>query len=603
MTTKETTVLSSNNLLPALGLANDTTWLACLYDNNKEYLQSKQTQITVIIPYYKRPITLAQTLNSLLRNEYNLSLIEIIIVDDGSPIDFRPDISFYIDRGLDIKYIWQADKGYRVSAARNIGLRAAKNDNIIILDCDLAVDPGFLRAHSNILNISSNVISIGLRDSYGISPETQTNDFLEKDPCLIGCFKKEDWRVTSWLRDNKGIEHSDFCWRLCSGGNIAFHKSIISKIGFFSEDFIFWGGEDLEWAYRAHKEGIYFHINKDAKAYHYDCREEEYQVDRYLNEDKKNQLLKDLVPIHNSQQETEGHTPYVSIFITSYNKATFITKAIESVSLATKYRHEIVIVDDGSTDDTEIRVAEIENNARQEIIFIKREHEGVEKTYRDCLSYCRGEFIAQLDADDELLPNSIDTIISHIDNSPIDIGYGKYTRFIDEETSVDLPLHSWTYPHCDRFLSIFQGMYTHPLRVFKRRSLQRVGGLRLLGLEAAVDFSLYSQLLMVTYGKFVDINSYKYRQIATSISNSKLNIQDTATKQVITDNAHRMIHSQDFSIAEVSRKKFEIKTEDTAFCVYLDHLGIRDQFLLQQLIKIIYRNPVLCIYDFFNTKA
>jgi len=588
--------LSNQHVLPVIGASNDTTWLSALYEHNKEYIDSKSIQMSVIIPYYKRPTTLEQTLNSVLRNEYDLSLIEVIIVDDGSPAHLRPDISFYVARGLDIKYIWQPDEGYRVSAARNAGIQAAKYDNIIILDCDLAVQTKFFKAHSNVLKISTNVISIGLRDSYGVTHEMQTSEFLEKDPSLIGCFKKEDWRLTSSIKEYKGIEHSDSCWRLCSGGNIAFHKSIISKIGLFSEEFNFWGGEDLEWAYRAHKHGIYFHINYEAKAYHYDCRDDEYQVDRQLDEAKKEYLLKDLVPPYHSRESTEGRIPYVSVFITSYNKANFITKAIESVALATNYRHEIVIVDDGSTDETENKVRAIKPAPLQEIVFIKNNHFGVEKTYSTCLSFCRGEFIAQLDADDELLPNSIDQLISQISGQPIDIAYGKYCRFINEETASELPTHSWTYPRCDRYLSIYKGMYTHPLRVFKRRTLQRTGGLRHIGLEAAVDFSLYSQLLMIAYGVFVDTDTYRYRQTTDSISNSQLKSQDLATKLVIIDNVRRTIKSHNFIVEEVSHKTFEIKIGFEDACLYLEHLGIEDPLLAHNLSVLFQKYPLQYIY-------
>ena len=149
--------LKPDQISQVVGLCNDTEW----YSQIRRTLESRGVQpeinLSVIIPYYKRPLTLRQTLLSFLQSSYDLSLVEFIIVDDGSDNANRPDIQAYSDLGLNVKYAWQPDLGFRLSAARNLGLGCASYDNVIIVDCDLVVSKDFLLEHAWPLSISTNI--------------------------------------------------------------------------------------------------------------------------------------------------------------------------------------------------------------------------------------------------------------------------------------------------------------------------------------------------------------------------------------------------------------------------------------------------------------
>jgi len=494
-----------------IGIANDTQWIHDIRKSLESKGVSPNIEISIVIPYYRRPHTLKQTLLSLSRCCYDLSKIEVLIVDDGSPYQEIPNLEF---SNLEIVYLRQKDKGYRLSKARNLGIRTSKFENIIILDCDLAVNEDFILEHSWPLFISKNVVSVGLRDSRKCVNE-DIQKFSKLDPSKIGELLSEDWRISTWL-GKPDFESSNFCWWICSGGNVAFHKSIFEDKGSFDERFVFWGGEDLDWAYRLYKRGRYFFINRDAKAFHFESKASEHQVSRVDYKDEKEQLLRELVPIYRNSERLEGEVPYVSVFMTYFRKGDHILDALKSIEKATSFRFEVVLLDDGSEDDLLDILDDLEENLRRKIKVIQKKHEGVEKAYIDCVKECSGEFVAQLDSDDLLLEGSIDTLVSKLINSVCDVAYGKYQKFYGSD--IQKLEDGWTFPLCIREKSIFESMYTHPLRVFRIRAFYRSSPFENLGINSAVDFKFYSKLLMTSYGLFVNQNTYLYRQHENSIS-------------------------------------------------------------------------------------
>lgn len=88
--------------------------------------------------------------------------------------------------------------------------------------------------------------------------------------------------------------------------------------------------------------------------------------------------------------------PVVSVVITTYNQADYIGAAIRS-AIAQDFTHrEIIVVDDGSTDDTPARV----DDFRQEILYLRQPNQGVAGSRNTGIRQARGEFVALLDGDD-----------------------------------------------------------------------------------------------------------------------------------------------------------------------------------------------------------
>ncbi len=107
------------------------------------------------------------------------------------------------------------------------------------------------------------------------------------------------------------------------------------------------------------------------------------------------------------------YSSLVSVIIPVYNCERFLAEAIESV-LAQTYRPlEIIVVDDGSTDQSA-------NTARsyKDIQYIYQPNQGIAVARNTGLAAAQGEFIAFIDADDVWLPNKLEVQVGYLIEHP-----------------------------------------------------------------------------------------------------------------------------------------------------------------------------------------
>jgi len=105
----------------------------------------------------------------------------------------------------------------------------------------------------------------------------------------------------------------------------------------------------------------------------------------------------------------------ISIIIPTYNRGGLIINTINSVLNQTYLNWELIIVDDGSTDNTKEIIASV-NDSR--IKYIYRENKGPSAARNTGIKNANGEYIAFLDSDDEWLPEKIERQIKFLDKNP-----------------------------------------------------------------------------------------------------------------------------------------------------------------------------------------
>lgn len=115
-----------------------------------------------------------------------------------------------------------------------------------------------------------------------------------------------------------------------------------------------------------------------------------------------------LTPIPLADKIEEKILPVVSIVVNNYNYGRFISQAIDSALNQTYSNTEVVVVDDGSTDNSR----EIITNYGDRIIPILKENGGHGSTFNAGLAASRGEIIIFLDSDDYLFPDTVECVVS-----------------------------------------------------------------------------------------------------------------------------------------------------------------------------------------------
>lgn len=101
-------------------------------------------------------------------------------------------------------------------------------------------------------------------------------------------------------------------------------------------------------------------------------------------------------------------TPKISVIIPLYNKAPYIKRALNSVITQTIQDFEVIVVNDGSRDGGE-KIVEKYGDSR--IHLINQENQGVSAARNQGIGAARAELVAFLDADDEWLPEFLETIL------------------------------------------------------------------------------------------------------------------------------------------------------------------------------------------------
>src|SRR5438874_1624069 len=106
--------------------------------------------------------------------------------------------------------------------------------------------------------------------------------------------------------------------------------------------------------------------------------------------------------------------PLVSVVIPTYNSAHYIGEAVQSVLAQTYTNFEVIVVDDGSTDDTRERLESVAGRIR----YLYQPNGGVSKARNRGIQEARGELIAFLDGDDEWLPEKLAKQLAYMRANP-----------------------------------------------------------------------------------------------------------------------------------------------------------------------------------------
>ena len=120
--------------------------------------------------------------------------------------------------------------------------------------------------------------------------------------------------------------------------------------------------------------------------------------------------------------------PLVSIIIPAYNAQSFIAQTIDSVLAQTYQAREVVVVDDGSTDNT----AAIVKSYGKQVVYRHQEQSGVCRARNLGIERCSGQFLCFFDSDDIMVPDRIAAQIEFMErHRDVGLAFSDYRNFTE----------------------------------------------------------------------------------------------------------------------------------------------------------------------------
>jgi glycosyltransferase involved in cell wall biosynthesis len=213
------------------------------------------------------------------------------------------------------------------------------------------------------------------------------------------------------------------------------------------------------------------------------------------------------------------NTPFFSIILPTYNRAHFLPKAIQSVINQSFTDWELIIVDDGSTDNTS-ELVESYCKKDKRIRYIYQENEERSAARNKGIELAKGEFICFLDSDDYYLDEKLANLIKSIDETKDSSHTLFYDGLIFEN---ERELKTVTIPLKGDHETIFEFILQNPIgplqvcgakKLFKKYSFNQK-------LRIGEDVELW--LRMATEFNFISVDSYQ--TIATEHYDRSVNLR------------------------------------------------------------------------------
>ena len=243
----------------------------------------------------------------------------------------------------------------------------------------------------------------------------------------------------------------------------------------------------------------------------------------------------------------------ISVIMGIYNCADTLSEAIESIVKQTYDEWELIMCDDGSTDET-VKIAEAycEKFPDKIILLRNKKNKGLNYTLNRCLKEAQGEYIARMDGDDRCSPNRFEKEATVLENElGIDIVSSDMEFF--DETGVWGRISHPEYP--DKYSFIHESPFCHAPCMVRKEAYDKVNGYsvkkRLLRVE---DYHLWMKMYMAGYkGKNIHEVLYQMRDDRNAYSRRKFKyrINEAYVKSLIVLNLKLPIYYLVFALRPI----------------------------------------------------
>ena len=186
-------------------------------------------------------------------------------------------------------------------------------------------------------------------------------------------------------------------------------------------------------------------------------------------------------PVQDLTPRSDLALPMVTLVVPAYNEGPVIQPAIRSLLALDYPNYEIIVVDDGSTDDTYEKAIEVARESRDiRVRVVTKRNGGKAEALNTGMSVAQGEFILNMDGDTKLSPNTLRACVRHFDNPSIGAVAGNVKVLNRENMLTNIQALEYIEglamarkaQSFMRVVNIIPG----PLGMFRKSVLKQVGG-------------------------------------------------------------------------------------------------------------------------------
>lgn len=222
-----------------------------------------------------------------------------------------------------------------------------------------------------------------------------------------------------------------------------------------------------------------------------------------------------------------NHRPLVTVYITNHNYGRYIKKAIESVLKQTLQDFELLIIDDGSTDNSREIIEAYSRHEKISIVYQK--NQGLNYSNNIAMRAAKGTYLMRLDADDFLAPEAIETMSRILETDPeLGLVFPDY-YYVDVEGHVTGREQRFNFK---QDVSIYDKPAHGACTMIRLEYLKKIGGYS-EGFTCQDGYDLWIKFIHQYKVENVNTPLFYYRKHGTNLTNNEEKI--LTTRQKIND--------------------------------------------------------------------